>query len=375
MSKGQTPSFEDLLESLYGSILDPARAQEFGADLARAMNSRLVAVQVDDSHHRHRVRGRFPSGPDRNAPPSNAEGDDAAVNQFFLKGAERMHVHGVVNGADLFARGKLERTAYYRDGLVPHDVLHGIGTILHLDGNTRGISTPAINRDMGRPPFDERDEAFLKRLMPHLQNVYALQQRLQFASHMASALDRLATAAWVLDRDGRVLQANDPALRLLEEPRRCLRQQNQRLSPAWEADRIPFLQAIADANRASESRSIRRLLRDPAGLPEATCIFHPLLHGRFDGWMLTGQPVVLMMLAPLTPRGTASIELLRQSYGLTRAEAQLAQALLRHGSLAACRQALRKSSETLRTQLKALFAKTGTRRQSELLVKLQELAS
>ena len=82
-----------------------------------------------------------------------------------------------------------------------------------------------------------------------------------------------------------------------------------------------------------------------------------------------------MMLAPLTPRGTASIELLRQSYGLTRAEAQLAQALLRHGSLAACRQALRKSSETLRTQLKALFAKTGTRRQSELLVKLQELAS
>lgn len=366
----ERPAFEDLLEPLYGSLLDPARSDEFGKKLALAMDAHLVALQVDDGCHRHDIRKHLAGGSDANA--SAGDRDDATINQFFLKGSDRLIRNGFLSSTGMFASGELERTAFYRDVLVPYDVLHGVGILLHRE-DSGSITSLTVNRDRRRPPFGGQEDRLLKRLLPHLQNVYALQQRLQCAGHMASALDRLPTAAWNLDRDRKVLHANEPALRLLEQPHGCIRWRHQRLSPAWKADRPAFLQAVTKATRGADSSRTRLVLHDSSGQPNAICTFHPLLQGNCGSWMLPGQPAALLLLAPLAPRATASVELLRQAYGLTPAEAQLAQALLRHGSLAACRGALNKSHETLRTQLKSLFAKTGTRRQSELLLKLQEL--
>ena len=57
-------------------------------------------------------------------------------------------------------------------------------------------------------------------------------------------------------------------------------------------------------------------------------------------------------------------------FGLTPAEAELARLLLQCGSLGACAEKLGKSHETVRTQLKALFAKTETHHQAELIRRL-----
>jgi DNA-binding CsgD family transcriptional regulator len=81
----------------------------------------------------------------------------------------------------------------------------------------------------------------------------------------------------------------------------------------------------------------------------------------------------MLTLRLLVPRARAASQILRQAFGLTPAETQLAQALLAHGSLAVCRHTLGKSHETLRSQLKALFAKTGTRNQAGLLRRLQSI--
>lgn len=69
-----------------------------------------------------------------------------------------------------------------------------------------------------------------------------------------------------------------------------------------------------------------------------------------------------------TPRATA--DELRLAWGLTPAEARLAHLLLLPLSLQESARHLGISSETARTHLKALFGKTRTHRQAELLVKL-----
>lgn len=58
---------------------------------------------------------------------------------------------------------------------------------------------------------------------------------------------------------------------------------------------------------------------------------------------------------------------LMQSYGLTRAEARLTETLAAGASLHDASDQLNVSINTLRTQLCAVFTKTDTRRQSELL--------
>jgi DNA-binding CsgD family transcriptional regulator len=63
----------------------------------------------------------------------------------------------------------------------------------------------------------------------------------------------------------------------------------------------------------------------------------------------------------------ASEQLLTQLFGLTRAEAALATQLSRGLPLQEAADALHISLHTARTQLKAIFAKTGVSRQAELI--------
>lgn len=77
-----------------------------------------------------------------------------------------------------------------------------------------------------------------------------------------------------------------------------------------------------------------------------------------------------MLMHPLVQRQSPA-DTLRNVFDLTPAETELARVLLQHGALADCIPATNKHRETLQTQLKALFAKTGAHRQSELIRRLQ----
>ena len=67
------------------------------------------------------------------------------------------------------------------------------------------------------------------------------------------------------------------------------------------------------------------------------------------------------------PASRDGATLLRRAYGLTAAEARLALALDRGGTLVEIAARLGVSYETVRAQLKAAFTKTGTRKQRDLL--------
>jgi DNA-binding CsgD family transcriptional regulator len=62
------------------------------------------------------------------------------------------------------------------------------------------------------------------------------------------------------------------------------------------------------------------------------------------------------------------VAFLKRRFGLTPAEARLVLRLLTGESLRSCAQALGIQYETVRTLLKSIFQKTGTRRQAELVI-------
>ena len=367
MGRRVPPSIEDMLAHLYASVLDPARFEDFAAELRSAMNAHLVSLQSDDASHRHRVQKYFCDSPEEGPQPDYA--NDSSINLYFVRAAHRFESSGVIDGTMLFAPGELERTAFYREQLLPFDVHKSMG--LCLDSGPSGESVAlSVSRDRNRPAFEPETMELAHRLLPHLRNVYQLQQRLQQLESTASVMDRVSYGVWLLASDGSVVKANTAAQGLLSSCHGGIHQQGQTLVASWRPDQAALQRAIQCGATRIGARRSDLLLHDAFGQAWAACTLHPLRENTLDGGGLPApQAACLLLVHPLCAHAGPR-DVLREVFGLTPAEAELADVLLQHGSLDGCASKLGKSHETLRTQLKALFAKTETHHQAELIRRL-----
>ena len=79
------------------------------------------------------------------------------------------------------------------------------------------------------------------------------------------------------------------------------------------------------------------------------------------------RAVVIVFITDPDRRSTAPAEVLRILFGLTPAEGRLAVSLLNGNSLIEAAQLNKVGRETVRSQIKSTFQKTGTQRQGELI--------
>ncbi len=366
MTKRNMPSFESMLEDLYASICDPERFERFTAKLRTAMNAHLVALLIDDVTHYHRVLKNFSDEPlaVRPAPPD----DDGSINLYFARGVKQLVENGVLDGTPLFARGELEHTAFYRKQLLPIDAHWSMAYCLS-DSASDEVVALTVSRDKRRPRYEPDVMRLAQRLLPHMRNVYALQQRLQPQAGIQAGLDLLNFGVWLLDRNGLFVYANAEAQRLIQDRTAGLGQRQRQLVPCWRPDRPALQQALATAACGSMRRNTELLLHDASGQAWALCAIRPLHHDIFVVGCRISRPLAIMFVHPFVQRQSPA-DTLRNVFELTPAETDLACALLQHGALADCIPVTNKHRETLRTQLKALFTKTGTHRQSELIRRL-----
>jgi DNA-binding CsgD family transcriptional regulator len=83
-------------------------------------------------------------------------------------------------------------------------------------------------------------------------------------------------------------------------------------------------------------------------------------------WMTSGPEVAVFVRDP-ERRVDAAPDMLRRLYGLTPAEAKLAASLMEGATLESAAEQFAISAQTVRSQLKQVFLKTRTNRQSELV--------
>lgn len=361
------PSFEIMLEDLYASVCDPERFERFTAKLRTAMNAHLVALLIDDATHYHHVLKNFADEPlaVRPAPPD----DDGSINLYFTRGKEQLIENGVLDGTILFVPGELERTAFYQKQLLPIDVHWSMAYCISELVSDEVVAL-TVSRDKRRPPYEPEVMQLAQRLLPHLRNVYALQQRLQTLAGVANGLDCLSFGVWLLDHHGLVVHTNAEAKRLTQEAVTGINQRSRQLVPCWRPDRPALQQALAAATSGTTRRNAELLLHDTSGQAWASCTIRPLHRDMLACWGCGSRCFAIMLVQPLV-HAQPPADALRHLFGLTPAETALACELLQHGSLADCVLVTNKSRETLRTHLKALFAKTETHRQSELIRRLQ----
>jgi DNA-binding CsgD family transcriptional regulator len=216
----------------------------------------------------------------------------------------------------------------------------------------------------GDDPFTPEDATRLARLGPYLTKIVSLAQK--FAAFdltsKLSALERVSSAAVVLDATGCATQMNLPAQTLLGADFNLVRGRPAAHDPASNR-RLQQLVSSALHTAPGAAQSYPPIVVDREEAPWLLVEAMPVT-AFGSNLFSTGRLILLLtdLRSPLRPNSKQ----LCAAFGLTAAEAKMAAKLASGVGIDAAAASLGVSRETARSQLKAVFAKTNTRRQAEL---------
>ncbi|MBD0274073.1 MAG: hypothetical protein ICV73_19360, partial [Acetobacteraceae bacterium] len=344
--------FDRLLGLIYDAALDPERWPDALGGLGRLLRGSTCLAEHDSATQR---RDGFVSG---ELMPKFLGGYNehyARINPLWpatvASPVGTVRIDREVSGRDGFERGE-----FYNDFGLRIGLHAGMAVKVLHEGSTAAVLVVARRPDEGE--FGRADAELLARLAPHLIRAVQTNQRLSVsrgvAAATADALDRLLPqGALLADASGRVLFANRAAREILaaadglhsgrdglradsaaqtDELRRRIGR--AALPPGGEG--APAAGALALARRSG---------RRPLSVLVAPC-------RREGSWDLARAPPAALVFV-VDPERAAAVpaDRLRRLYGLTRAEAEVALAVLRGDGLQAAADALGVTLATVKTHL------------------------
>lgn len=183
------------------------------------------------------------------------------------------------------------------------------------------------------------------------------------AAAATAAFDQLNQAIALIDGVCRVSFANTLAREIFRETD-GLSLRGRELVGTASPDSIPLNLALKRAVNGGQGASLR--LERPSQRRPLSILITPLKPAA----CFPAAPAALVVISDPDRGRVPPTERLMQVYGFTLAEAGVAQMLLRGNGIAAVAKRLGVSLETARTHLRRVLAKTGTHRQSDLILVL-----
>ena len=276
----------------------------------------------------------------------------------------------VVDGDELIDRSDLRATEYYNDFARPNGLTRVLVGTIAMHGPF--VSVLSLIRDEGAGEHSTENRRLLGALMPHLSRAIQIHRRLLPVSVLdgaaVDALDCLSAGVILLDEQGRTIFVNRAAERLVRA-RDGLCIEHGCLGAVLPQERDALRLLVMQAARRSAGESLhaggalsisRPSMRRPYNL-----LVTPL--GRRHTSLHGPDAAVAVFVSDPEDRVLGETGALVRLFRLTPAEARLAAAVATGAPLGDVADTLRIGLETARTQLRSVFAKTGTTRQAELV--------
>lgn len=271
---------------------------------------------------------------------------------------------------DVMPAAEFHATRIYRELLQPCGIEY---SLMVQYSDTPGIFTGlAYLRSPRDQAFSEGDAERLGELVPHLRRALAIQRRMIRVDHQLQAsyqvLETLPTGVAIADWSGRIEFANGAAREIFElHDGIVLREQQLRLATQDVRDEL-----LATMHRVAAGGEHAALtLPRPSGRPGFQCLITQLKpsQNRELPNLLSRPRVALYISNPEQPIETQE-QLLQRMFGLTLAEAKVVERLVAGRTPEEVAEDNKVGITTVRSQLKSVFSKTGTSRQSELVQKV-----
>jgi DNA-binding CsgD family transcriptional regulator len=363
-----TEELSELLATLYAAPLEPQKWQVFFDRLSRLMN-------ISSGYF---ISGSLNRGYEVLAGGGLAFNPETArlyneyyvsVDPFAVPALLNPRV-AVIRGEELVSQHQLLESELYND-LLRSNEMESM-TMLSCASTIERVDVMPVWRRKQDGPMDDVSIALLETLLPHACIALQVRRSLQRANvqnHFTElVLEAVAAAAFLVSTAGNVLHMNELAVTLLHKGD-GLRLEGTSLT-AWspkDRERLSLLIA-GTASASTKPAHIAQGGALPISRPGAQ---HPLhvsvLPVPERSRSIVGIPCALVFVTDPDASPKSRADCMRMLYGLTPTESRLADLLLEGLEVRGIADRLGITIETARFHLKRVLAKTGTRRQTELM--------
>jgi DNA-binding CsgD family transcriptional regulator len=257
-------------------------------------------------------------------------------------------------------------TMFYNEWTRPQG-LEDAANIL-LEKSSDGISRLSIMKAGG--PVDRRMYQVISHLTPHMQRAMSIRQKLQQQNALemtsARALDALRAAILLLDANGYITHSNASAQEILDEAD-VLRSVHGRLATSdSNADRM-LRQALA--GMVLGGPAMTGISLHLAGRDGSHHVGHlvPLTAGRRQMFGASYEACAVLFVSKAALDTIVAPDLIRKLFKLTPAELRVFLSIVEVGGVPDVARSMGVAETTIKTHLARIFAKTGTKRQADLV--------
>lgn len=271
------------------------------------------------------------------------------------------------NILDCVSEQSLHASRFHRELLAPDGTTDILA--LNIGFAERYVGSLRISRRTPDRPFGAAEKALLEKLHPHLKAALeiherARRRRMETRAYVR-AMDQLAFGVVILNDRGDVVHLNKTGSRLIEKGT-PLRIEHGRLvaaPPATDALSDAIATALAQTDPGAARTSWLKLAQS-GGEPPLNMLLNPIVEVESGEARLIG----IALYAAVDDRAPlVALDACAMLFGLSPAESELLAELVGGASILSASIALGISEHTARTQLRSIFAKTGTHRQPDLV--------
>src|SRR5450830_804197 len=358
-------SDDDLLGALYEAVMSPDGFQGFIEKFCRVFDLKAMAMIIRHAETQE-IKGLWLNGVSKETLGSYAleyAKEDVLAHHMMSSPIAFFYASNL----DIPQTKEFFGSRFYREWAVPQGVAYAAGGIVLREG--AWLTQLMLQRGPDQTPFLRSELDEFNALIPHLQRAIQMRQRfteIQLGQNfMAGSLDVLAMPTLLFDEYGRVVHTNLSANELLKADN-ILRLESSHLFTNNAAVTRSLNLELTNAIRVSRDSSVELagvvLLPRRDRMPLMLMISPLRLTGEFQ---VQGAALLFIFDPETTPRLTTN--LVRKLFSLSEAEAELAVALCGGNTSDGIAKERGTSINTVKSQIKSIFLKTGTKRQSELV--------
>lgn len=351
-------------EQIYDAAIDDDAFEQLATLLAQAVGARSAVFHWKDIHDETEQVSY--SGYFSNDQMEAYDHDFTDADLWSAAVRDPARINRVWNCDRLVAAREYENGRLYNEWIRPmgDDTFHALGGALRTP---KAFGEIGFHRGKTQPAFGEEEERFVEEALVHLRRMVDIRSKLVVARRVSgtvsASLDVLGHAVLTLDPQGRLIHSNLAGESLLRRGD-GLKLRNRQLRACQAGDQQALQAAFDRAIAADGPQASGVLVRRSGGRPYELSILSA---------SVGDQRQIVVVVTDRDSANAGLHERIRDLFGLTSAEAHVAERLALGQSPGEIAERRGVSAATVQTQVKTIFLKVGCRRQSELVAMIGSL--
>ena len=275
--------------------------------------------------------------------------------------------HRALVQSQLFSDENLKTSRYHQEIALPSGCFHWAASCFTVD--EMAWCLPVFR---GSEPFTRNEARFLAGVAEHLARIVTVAHRMTLGrvDSEITAFDKIGCAVMLVDWHGKIIRINRAA-EALSCPEFHVRNGKLWATDSRVLTRLDHLLS-GIRYRSGVEMSVAPVIVSRNRRPWLVIEPSPVTGVASDTF---GGGRAILAITDLTSSRVSNAAVLKLTFGLTAAEARLAAAICEGTELKTAARRFGVSRETVRSQLRSIFGKTGVHRQAELVARLNGLRS